>query len=122
MNFRETFKQAMVAMLLFAIVGGPAFSARTTTYFHTDATGSVVAATDEAGALLWRKDYAPFGEQLDSPPNAERTAYTGKQHDDVVGLTYFGARWFDPEIGRFTGVDPISFGDQHAHRRGTVSQ
>ena len=70
MNFSKTFKQAMVAMLSFAIAGGPALAARTTTYFHTDATGSVVATTNEAGAVLSRKDYAPFGEQLNSPPDA----------------------------------------------------
>jgi RHS repeat-associated protein len=113
MNFIKTFKQAMVALLSFAIASGPALAARTTTYFHTDAAGSVVAMTNEAGAVLSRKDYAPFGEQIHSPPDAERTAYTGKQHDDLIGLTYFGARWFDPEIGRFTSVDPVSFVDQH---------
>jgi RHS repeat-associated protein len=114
MSFRKTFKQAMVAILSFAIAGGPALAARTTTYFHTDRAGSVVAMTNEAGVVLGRKDYAPFGEQIQSEPVAERTSYTGKQHDDVIGLTYFGARWFDPEIGRFTGVDPVSFVDHHA--------
>jgi RHS repeat-associated protein len=112
MNLSKAFKQAMVAVLSFAIAGGPALAARTTTYFHTDRAGSVVAATNEAGVVLSRKDYAPFGEQLNSPPGAERTSYTGKQHDDVIGLTHFGARWFDPEIGRFTGVDPVSFVEQ----------
>jgi len=113
MNFSKTFKQAMVAMLSFAIAGGPALAARTTTYLHTDAAGSVVAMTNDAGAVIGRKDYAPFGEQIHATPVAERTSYTGKQHDDIIGLTYFGARWFDPELARFTSVDPVSFVDQH---------
>jgi RHS repeat-associated protein len=109
MNFKKWFKQLMVGLLSLTIVGGPALAARTTTYFHTDGAGSVVAATNDAGAVLWRKDYAPFGAQLNAPPNAERTSYTGKQHDDQVALTYFGARWFDPDLGRFVSVDPIGF-------------
>src|SRR5690606_12770128 len=82
---------------------------RTTTFYHTDGLGSVVAATDQSGAVLWRKDYAPYGEQIDSTPDSESIAYTGKQHDDVTGLTYFGARYYDPEIGRFLSVDPVGF-------------
>jgi len=59
--------------------------------------------------VLWRKDYAPFGEQIQTTAVAERTSYTGKPHDDLTGLTYFGGRNFDPELGRFVSVDPIGF-------------
>ena len=86
-----------------------AHAERKTTYYHTDGLGSVVAASNDAGALLWRKEYAPFGEQLDSTAENEKLAYTGKQHDDVTGLTYFGARYYDPHLGRFMGVDPVGF-------------
>jgi len=64
--------------------------------------------------VLWRKDYAPFGEQLDSTSAGnDRFAYTGKEHDDITGLTYFGARYYDPEIGRFMSVDPAGFVDHN---------
>lgn len=97
-------------IFLLVLAGMPlAHADRTTTYFHTDGLGSVVAASNEAGALLWRKEYAPFGEQLDSTAEGEKLAYTGKQHDDVTGLTYFGARYYDPHLGRFMGVDPVGF-------------
>ena len=36
-------------------------------------------------------------------------AYTGKPHDDVTGLTYMGARYYDPEVGRFMGMDPVGY-------------
>jgi RHS repeat-associated protein len=109
MNFRNLFARVLIATLGF-MGAGEALAARTTTYLHTDGLGSVVAATNEAGAVLWRKDYAPFGEQLESSTGgSERISYTGKQHDDVVGLTNFGARQYDPEIGRFLNVDPVSF-------------
>ncbi len=83
-----------------------AHAERKTTYFHTDGLGSVVAASDDSGNLLWRKEYAPYGEQLDSTSENEKLAYTGKEHDDVTGLTYFGARYYDPHLGRFMGMDP----------------
>ncbi len=108
MNIQKSLLILLMAKLgLF--VGSEALAARTTTYYHTDGLGSVVAATNDSGQVLWRKDYAPFGEQIDTTPETERTAYTGKQHDDVTGLTYFGARYFNPEIGRFMSVDPVGF-------------
>jgi RHS repeat-associated protein len=108
MNLKTTLTRTLLAAVSL-LIGAQAFAERTTTYYHTDGLGSVVAATNEAGAVLWRKDYAPYGAQIDTTPETERTAYTGKQHDEVTGLTYFGARYFDPEIGRFMSVDPVRF-------------
>lgn len=82
---------------------------RKTTYYHSDGLGSVIAASNDAGALLWRKEYAPFGQQIDATAENERLSYTGKQHDDATGLTYFGARYYDPHLGRFMSVDPVGF-------------
>lgn len=109
MNIGNLLARAVIALVALS-VGTQVFAARTTTYYHNDGLGSVVAASNDAGQVLWRKHYAPFGEQLDSTPsNKDRTAYTGKQHDDTIGLTNFGARQFDPEIGRFLSVDPVAF-------------
>ncbi len=108
MSLRKAFTHGFVTLLAL-LVGGEALAERTTTYFHTDGLGSVVAATNEAGQVIWRKDYAPFGEQIHATPDTERTSYTGKQYDKEIGLTYFGGRYFDPEIGRFVSVDPVGF-------------
>ena len=86
----------------------------TTTYYHTDAAGSVVAASDDTGSLLWRKSYSPYGEKVaDGEGDSNAIAFTGKQHDDVTGLTYFGARYYDPEVGRFMGMDAVGFSDDN---------
>ena len=95
----------LLAVLLSALAS-QAFAERTTTFYHNDALGSVVAASDQSGQLLWRKEYAPFGQQLDSTAENEKLAYTGKEHDEVTGLTFFGARYYDPYLGRFMSIDP----------------
>ncbi len=77
MNIKTTLMRALIATVAL-LVSTQALAARTTTYYHTDGLGSVVAATNEAGAVLWRKDYAPFGEQIDTTPDTERQSYTGK--------------------------------------------
>ncbi len=103
---------SFVLLLLFG--AQLAHAERRTTYFHTDGLGSVVAASDDAGNLLWRKEYAPYGEQLDSTSENEKLAYTGKEHDDVTGLTYFGARYYDPHLGRFMSVDPAGLDPENS--------
>jgi RHS repeat-associated protein len=113
MNIRHLCLQGAFALL--ALFGSSVSQAeRTTTYYHNDGLGSVVAATNDSGQVLWRKDYAPYGEQIDTTPDTERQAYTGKLHDDVTGLTYFGARHYDPEMGRFLSPDPVAFVDDNA--------
>ena len=36
--------------------------------------------------------------------------FTGKKISQDTGLVYFGARWYDPEVGRFITEDPIKAG------------
>jgi RHS repeat-associated protein len=58
-------------------------------------------------------DYYPFGAELRSTVNDDQAAnlrFTGKELDKEshLGLYYFGARYYDPEVGRFIGVDPLA--------------
>ena len=87
------------------------------TYYHTDALGSTVAATNESGFELWREIYRPYGERIQAQVDTGQHSvhYTGKEHDDDTGLTYFGARYYDPDIGRFMGMDPAQFTESNVH-------
>lgn len=79
-------------------------------YYHTDALGSIVAKTSSNGELVWRQRYKPFGDTIDfvskDNPIPE---YTGKPYYDDVSLSYYGSRWYDRELGRFTGIDPVGW-------------
>ena len=75
-------------------------------YNHQDRLGSVVRQTDAQGKLVGSIDYDPFGavsgsSQLVSVP----AMFTGKVWDDSTGLYYFGARYYDPVLGRFLTPD-----------------
>jgi RHS repeat-associated protein len=77
-------------------------------YYHVDVLGSVRAVTDASGTVLERHDYRPFGEdnQVLPAPGANSARFLGQQRDQTK-LDYFGARYFDMHVGRFTGVDPL---------------
>lgn len=75
--------------------------------YHQDGTVNVRTLTDEAGAVVNRYRYAPFGEPLsvaESVSNPYR--FAGRRHDDETGLYYNRLRYYLPETGRFTQPDP----------------
>ena len=86
-------------------------------YYHNNALGSVVATTDKSGTVLWRESYLPYGERLDRSVDTDEQAlyYTGKPHEDRTGLSYFGARYYDPLLGRFMSIDPADVDPQDIH-------
>ena len=82
------------------------------TYFLlTDQVGTLRAVTDTTGAIVKRIDYDSFGNIIaDSNPAFNVPfGFAGGLHDRDTGLVRFGARDYDPAIGRFTAKDPIDF-------------
>lgn len=111
--------RASLAIGLFAFLLSlpPAFAAEKVTYYHFDALGSPVAATDEQGNVVWRETYQPYGERIRKEPasSANPRWYTGHPEDAETGLLYLGARYYDPVLGRFYAVDPVAFTEKNPH-------
>ncbi len=74
--------------------------------------GSIRAVTDSTGQVVASFDYEPFGLLMEEPgpASAGGERYTGKPRDAALGLYYFGARHYDPELGRFITADPAKDG------------
>ncbi|MCI4569370.1 RHS repeat-associated core domain-containing protein [Lysobacter sp. CFH 32150] len=76
-------------------------------YQHTDALGSPVAVTDASRAVIETSEYEPYGKLLNRPIH-DGPGYTGHVEDATTGLTYMQQRYYDPQIGRFLSVDPVT--------------
>jgi RHS repeat-associated protein len=87
-----------------------------TRYFHLDHLGSVVAFSDEAGTVIERLAFDPWGKRrfvngnLDAVDsmfsrNTDR-GYTMHEHLDEVGVIHMNGRVYDPLVGRFMSADP----------------
>lgn len=86
------------------------------TYFHNDALGSPVAATDKYGDLQWQAAYMPYGAKHSSSDKPVGDVdYTGHLEDEDLSLTYMQARYYDPAVGRFYSNDPVGFTPNNLH-------
>jgi RHS repeat-associated protein len=79
-------------------------------YYHYDALGSVRGLSNEQGKLSAEFDYDAFGNGKN---NKKWNTYrlSSKEFEDHAGLYYFGARYYDPETGRWLTPDPLGFID-----------
>jgi RHS repeat-associated protein len=78
-------------------------------YSHTDHLGGGCIITGEQAEWIQSLDYYPFGETRINENHAnynERRMFTGHEYDEEIGLYYAQARYYDPAIGRFAGLDP----------------
>ena len=107
----------IVGLLLWLVGLSGAARADVVTYFHNDISGTPLAATDENGNLLWKESYRPYGERLlnGAGPDANRLWFGGKPQDPDTGLSYLGARYYSPQLGRFTGIDPKAVDPENLH-------
>ena len=79
-------------------------------YYHYDGIGSTVAITDSSGSIVNKYAYDAFGSVLKSEEQITNPfKYVGRfgVMDEGNGLLYMRARYYDPEVGRFTNKDPI---------------
>ncbi len=81
-------------------------------YYHTDHLGSTNVVTDAQGAVKELTEYQPFGtegrhEKYGTSDEVALYYFTGKPKDDETGLYYYGARYYNPSLGRFITPDTI---------------
>ena len=79
-------------------------------YHHTDYLGTTEYITDSSKTIVWSCEYEAFGKVLTKTSSTFATSYTGKMLDEVTGLYYFNARWYDSDAGRFINEDPARDG------------
>lgn len=79
--------------------------------------GSASLELDDGAQIISYEEYYPYGStSYQAGPNEvevkrKRYRYTGKERDEETGLSYHGARYYAPWLGRWTSCDPLYFSD-----------
>jgi RHS repeat-associated protein len=92
-------------------------------YFHHDQLGSTIAVSDQAGQVIERMAYDPWGKRRNTNGLIDASdsimglttdrGFTGHEHLDEMGIIHMNGRIFDPLMGRFMSADPfIQEGDE----------
>lgn len=85
-------------------------SGSTRLYYALDSIGSVVGIFDANGAFTGGYSYDPYGKLRSASSSTvistNNIRYIGGYWDSSASAYRFGARYYDPSIGRFTQFDP----------------
>jgi RHS repeat-associated protein len=77
-------------------------------YYLKDHLGSTVALADQSGNLSTQYSYSPYGQVSKTGTSSNYFTYTGRE-DDSTGLYYYRARYYSPDLKRFSAEDSIGF-------------
>ena len=114
-NYEEVIEDGVLKTKSYYFANGQRIAQRVTSgedtdvyYIHTDHLGSAVRLTDEDGEIVQSTAYDPYGATVYSS-GVDQTSYqfTGQELDEETGLYYYGARYYDPGLGRFIQPDTI---------------
>ena len=75
-------------------------------HVHQDSLSSTALMSDSGGSLDSSMTFYPFGGTRSGSVNTEQR-FTGQRLDAGTGLYYYGARYYDPLIGRFISADTV---------------
>ncbi|MFA4888346.1 MAG: RHS repeat-associated core domain-containing protein [Candidatus Omnitrophota bacterium] len=76
-------------------------------YYHYDGQDNVTVITGSSAERLMSASYDSFGNLLEKSGIADNSYKFSTKETDPSGLIYFGARYYDPRIGRFITRDPL---------------
>ena len=80
-------------------------------YLFYDGHGDVTSVRDTSKAVIAEYGYDIYGKEESSTGTFENPIrYTGQYYDGETGMYYMRARFYDPDIRRFTSEDPAKDG------------
>ena len=80
-------------------------------FYHPDHLGSSSYITDREGRITQHTEYIAFGEVLFEEHSTSKTMpylFNGKELDQEINLTYFGARYLDMKTSLWLNTDPLA--------------
>ena len=84
-----------------------------THYLHRDQLGSIVAISDESGAIVRQYDYDAWGKPgalaglRSDHRDITNHGFTDHEHIGSAGLIHMNGRVYEPNLGRFLSPDPF---------------
>ncbi|WP_339483715.1 RHS repeat-associated core domain-containing protein, partial [Pseudomonas sp. RL_5y_Pfl2_73] len=85
-------------------------------WYQCDHLGTPMELTDEHGDIAWSGVYKAWGLAKEQRSETAKRAdirnplrFQGQYFDVETGLHYNRYRYYDPQVGRFIGKDPIGF-------------
>ncbi|WP_217445048.1 RHS repeat-associated core domain-containing protein [Burkholderia cepacia] len=86
-------------------------------WYQCDHLGTPQELTDEQSEIAWAAEYRAWGVVKEALRKASDSRvelhnpirFQGQYHDRETGLHYNRYRYYDPEVGRFVGRDPIGY-------------
>ncbi|OGM56847.1 hypothetical protein A2955_00680 [Candidatus Woesebacteria bacterium RIFCSPLOWO2_01_FULL_37_19] len=102
----------VLGIFYFVYGGREVNAAETLNYIHQDHLGSTTLVTDSTGKAVSKQSYYPYGatrsQTSDVGSKKLERQYTGQISDtDQTGLYYYNARYYNPQIAKFTQADNV---------------
>jgi RHS repeat-associated protein len=76
-------------------------------YYLSDGLGTIIAMSDDTGAVVARYSYDPYGQVLSESGPYNPWRFKSGYQSQTTDLYKFGQRWYDPSTGRWTQADPL---------------
>lgn len=105
--FQLSFDQIR-AKVYYTPAGATTSASTTIRYVHPDHLGSTNVVTDSLGNTLQTLQYHPYGSiSAETGTDVSRREFIGEVTDELSGLNYLNARYYQANRGQFLSQDPV---------------